>query len=269
MFINDDLAVRTLVHADKLDWTASPAKGVDRRMLFRVGDEKARATSLVRYAAGSHFARHEHSGGEEFLVIDGTFQDETGDFPVGSYVRNPPGTGHAPGSDDGCTILVKLWQFKQGDRHRVVRRPGEGDPAPLRPGVLSSLVLFDEADERVVIEEWKAGEEVELTGPAGLELFVLAGSFQDGGDTLGRLTWLRLPAGEALNAKVGPEGAKVWYPPRADERAASRRCGAARTRPTRLKNAHSSRRHRCRSRRSVRFPLAAGRRCRIRAPGGA
>lgn len=75
MLINEDLTKRALVHAAKLDWVPSPAKGVDRRMLFRIGDEKARATSIVRYAPESSFAHHEHPGGEEFLVPDGTFQD--------------------------------------------------------------------------------------------------------------------------------------------------------------------------------------------------
>lgn len=99
-------------------------------MLFRIGEEKARATSIVRYAPDSRFARHGHPGGEEFLVLDGTFQDETGDVPAGTYVRNPPGTGHAPGSATGCTILVKLWQFGADDRARIVRlRPGHGDGA--------------------------------------------------------------------------------------------------------------------------------------------
>jgi hypothetical protein len=82
MLINEDLTKPVLIHADRIDWVPSPAKGVDRRMLFRIGEEKARATSIVRYASGSRFARHEHTGGEEFLVLDGVFQDESGDFPV-------------------------------------------------------------------------------------------------------------------------------------------------------------------------------------------
>jgi anti-sigma factor ChrR (cupin superfamily) len=82
MLLNDDLSVGAVVHAARLDWVASPTRGVDRRMLFRIGDEKARATSIVRYAPGSRFPHHAHPGGEEFLVLEGTFQDETGDFPA-------------------------------------------------------------------------------------------------------------------------------------------------------------------------------------------
>jgi anti-sigma factor ChrR (cupin superfamily) len=211
MRLNDDLSLRTVVDAAALDWVASPAKGVERRMLFRIGEEKARATSIVRYAPGSHFSRHAHPGGEEFLVLEGTFQDETGDFPVGTYVRNPPGTGHAPRAERGCTIFVKLWQFKKGDRERIVRLPGEGEAASPRPGVVSSLILFEGADERVMLEEWQAGAKIELASSRGLELLVLAGAFLDGAGTRGPWTWLRLPAGERLKAQAGAQGARVWY----------------------------------------------------------
>lgn len=211
MLLNADLSARTLVHAAALDWMPSPAQGVERRMLFRIGDEKARATSIVRYAPGSRFARHGHPGGEEFLVLDGTFQDETGDFPTGTYVRNPPGTGHAPGSETGCIIFVKLWQFRADDCERTVRRPGEGARAGLHPGVASSIVLFEGAGERVMMEEWRPGADIELANPQGLELLVLAGGFVNGADTLERWSWLRLPGGQSLNAKIGPEGARVWF----------------------------------------------------------
>ncbi|MFC4312420.1 cupin domain-containing protein [Steroidobacter flavus] len=203
MLLNADLAKRTVVHGARLDWVSSPAQGVERRMLFRIGAEKARATSIVRYAPGSRFSRHEHAGGEEFLVLEGVFQDETGDFPAGTYVRNPPGTGHAPGSESGCTIFVKLWQFKQSDRERVVRLPGEGTAA--------SRILFEGSDERVVIEEWQANAQIELLNGPGLELLVLAGACFDGIDTLDRWTWLRLPAGQPLRVRVGSQGAHVWY----------------------------------------------------------
>ena len=211
MLINADLTVRTVVHSAVLDWMPSPAKGVDRRMLFRIGGEKARATSIVRYAPGSRFARHGHPGGEEFLVLEGTFQDETGDFPAGTYVRNAPGTAHAPGSATGCTIFVKLWQFSADDRERVVRLPGEGRAACLRPGVASSHILFESSAERVMLEEWNPDAEVELFNPKGLELLVLTGAFTDDIDALSSHSWLRLPAGEMLKARVGAEGARVWF----------------------------------------------------------
>src|SRR5262244_4248880 len=119
MRINADFTKRASVHAGESDWVRSPMPGVERRMLDRVGDEVARATSIVRYAPGTAFSPHTHLGGEEFFVLEGIFQDERGDYPAGSYVRNPPTSRHTPGSQAGCTIFVKLLQFDPADRSHV------------------------------------------------------------------------------------------------------------------------------------------------------
>jgi len=97
MHLNADFTKRAVVHAATLDWKVSPMPGVERRMLDRIGDEVARATSIVRYAPESRFSPHVHDGGEVF-VLEGVFQDEHGDFPAGCYVRNPPQSRHTPGS---------------------------------------------------------------------------------------------------------------------------------------------------------------------------
>lgn len=211
MRLNDELHAPTVVHAARMDWTPSPAKGVERRMLYRIGEEKARATSIVRYAPDSRFARHGHPGGEEFVVLEGTFQDEAGDYPAGTYVRNPPGSGHAPGSQSGCVIFVKLWQFRSDDRHEIVKRPGQGDAGPGRGGVTSSRILFDASDECVKLEVWSPDAEIALANTQGLELLVLDGGFVHETEHLERWSWLRLPAGTPLRAQVGAHGARVWY----------------------------------------------------------
>ena len=119
MNINDDFSARIAACAADTTWTPSPLPGVDRRMLDRVGDEVARATSIVRYAPGSHFDRHVHDGGEEILVLEGVFSDESGDYSAGTYLRNPPGSAHAPFSREGCLLFVKLRQFAPGDLESV------------------------------------------------------------------------------------------------------------------------------------------------------
>src|ERR1700752_4036772 len=148
MNLNADFAARAAVHSARLDWTPSPIPGVDRRMLDRIGEELARATSIVRYAPLSHFSPHTHGGGEEFLVLDGVFQDEHGDYPPGSYVRNPPTTRPKPGSAPGCPIFVKLWQFDAADRTEVRIDTGKRivAPAPDRAGV-EVMPLFHDARE--------------------------------------------------------------------------------------------------------------------------
>jgi len=200
-----------VVHAAKIDWVASPMPGVDRRMLDRLGGEVARATSIVRYAPKSHFSAHTHTGGEEFFVLDGVFQDEHGDFPAGTYVRNPPRSSHTPGSEPGCTILVKLWQFEPNDPtfSRIDTNKMAFVDAAGCDGV-EVLPLFNDTREDVSLELWAAGATVPLEASGGMEVFVLEGGFVEGGEEFSEHSWLRLPKASASSATVGSRGAKVW-----------------------------------------------------------
>ncbi|MCA1773073.1 MAG: cupin domain-containing protein [Halomonas sp.] len=109
MRLNADFTRFACVTPEDYRWVASPSAGVERMMLDRIGDEVARATSLVRYAPNSQFDPHVHGGGEEILVLEGVFADEYGRYAAGSYLRNPIGTGHTPQiGDQGALILVKL-----------------------------------------------------------------------------------------------------------------------------------------------------------------
>lgn len=209
--LNANFNERASAHGSKLEWHSTPMKGVERRMLERIGDEVARATTIVRYAPGSKFSSHVHTGGEEFFVLDGVFQDEHGDFPEGSYIRNPPQSEHTPGSDDGCTILVKLWQMKDSDRTEVkidTKNLAQQD-SPDREGI-KVIPLFADERENVRLENWAAGTTVAYPAQGGIELFVLEGSFTEAGETFNEQGWLRLPVGAPLNAKASIEGCLIW-----------------------------------------------------------
>ena len=211
MELNADFSRRVVVHTARLPWVASPMAGVERRMLDRIGDEVARATSIVRYAPGSHFSPHMHGGGEEFFVLEGVFQDEHGEFPAGSYVRNPPTSRHTPGSVLGCILFVKLWQFDPSDRTQVGIDTGQMPyrPATDRPGV-ELISLFCDSREEVCLERWAPGAAITIILPGGSEVLVLAGDFYEGGERFEAQSWLRLPAGSTLQAEAGSEGCKVW-----------------------------------------------------------
>jgi len=209
MHLNPDFSQRAVVRFEESNWVASPMPGVQRLMLDRIGEEVARATSIVRFDPGSAFSPHTHDGGEEYLVLDGTFQDEDGDFPTGSYVRNPPTSSHTPAARDGATILVKLHQFDPEDRTQVQIDSGSAVWSDTAPGV-ETLLLHEDARERVVMERWVPGTGRNLDASGGLELFVIDGAVSDGTDSLRQWDWLRLPVGSELNAAAGPEGARVW-----------------------------------------------------------
>jgi len=208
MQLNNNFAQRVLVHSEGEPWQSSPSVGVERRMLDRIGGEVARATTIVRFAPGHSFAAHTHGGGEEFVVLDGVFQDENGDYPAGTYVRNPPTTRHTPHAEQGCTIFVKLWQFDPDDRNQFSKNMKDGlvhDGDGIRRAELHrdsrEVVSYYELDAKVMLE---------VDAPGGIELLVLSGQLEDGEDTLRAGTWLRLPDGQKLAARAGDTGASLW-----------------------------------------------------------
>ncbi len=169
-------------------------QGVERQMLDRMGAESGHATSIVRYAPDSWFSEHEHTGGEEFFVLDGVFSDQYGDFPAGTYVRNPIGTRHKPHSVGGCTIFVKLHQFESDDtrQFRVDTRSATFLPGSA-PG-LTVLPLHNHGAENVALVRWQPGTRFSRHRHfGGEEILVLEGTFQDEHGDYPKGSWLRSP----------------------------------------------------------------------------
>ena len=64
---------------------------------------------LLRMEAGAQSRPHEHTGHEEFLVIDGELVDCDGSvYRGGDYLRFAPGSKHYSHTPAGCTLLVIL-----------------------------------------------------------------------------------------------------------------------------------------------------------------
>ena len=206
-----DYNKRVVVHSNTLPWVESPMPGVDRRALERVGGEVARATTVVRYAAGSKFSSHVHKGGEEFIVLEGVFQDEHDDYPVGSYIRNPPESNHTPSSKLGCIIMVKLWQFQPEDRTHVNLQMNtmNKNALPNNPKVHVTL-LYKDAIEEVSLYQLNPNTQLKLTPLAGAELFVIEGDITEHQEKLTRHSWARLPIEYKINITSGINGAKIW-----------------------------------------------------------
>jgi anti-sigma factor ChrR (cupin superfamily) len=196
ILLHADPRLRARVDTGSLPWVASPARGVERRMIERDGGESARATSLVRYAPQSRFPTHAHPLGEEILVLEGTFGDEHGDYPAGTYLRNPPGSRHAPRTEEGCVIFVKLRHMDPREKSRVVRdttAPGWRDSAI---GGLKILPLGGFIGERAALLKLAPGTGLAAhRAGGGLELFVLQGTLNDADGRHGHGVWLRLPPG--------------------------------------------------------------------------
>ncbi|MBO1517379.1 cupin domain-containing protein [Psychrobacter halodurans] len=176
MLINADFTRVATSLPKQQQWVKSPQKGIERIMLDRVGAEKARATSFVRYAPQSDFPHHRHPGGEEIFVLAGTFSADDKHYPAGWYLRNPPASGHRPcqGSRSVCQLFASDYE------HVSLQRLDAGE------------LLFTEA----------------ISG--GAEIMVLAGELYADGETFSRYSWIRLPTETPLEMVSGPSGATVY-----------------------------------------------------------
>lgn len=209
MLINADFSRRAIVAPHQYQWVASPQGGVERVMLDRVGAEKARATSIVRYAPDSYFPRHLHPGGEEILVLSGTFSEGDEHYPAGWYLRNPPGSSHQPFSKEGAVIFVKLCQMPPHEQRRV--RIDTRDPSSWqRQGGCEVCPLFSDDTEQVCLQRLAPGDALFADPVDGAELLVLAGDVVAGDQSFERGSWIRLPEGEYPEIAVGAQGATVY-----------------------------------------------------------
>lgn len=209
MLVNANFAQRAIVAAHDYRWVGSPQVGVERVMLDRVGAEKGRATSVVRYAPGSYFPHHLHPGGEEILVLSGTFSDENEDYPAGWYLRNPPGSSHQPFTKDGAIVFVKLRQMLSGENCHVridSRAPSSWQMQEGR----AVCPLFSDAVEKVSLQRLSPGETLVQALRGGTELLVLAGALKAEYRSFERGCWIRLPDGDSLSIEAGPQGALLY-----------------------------------------------------------
>ncbi len=191
--LNMDMTQRVVINTNELDWQASPAAGVLRKPLAREAAEHGHATSIVQYEPGSSFKTHQHPFGEEILVLDGVFSDESGDYHQGNYFRNPPGSSHAPSSASGCLLLVKLHQFQAEDTTHVCIDTKTAEWLPGQGG-LQVIPLHQFGTESVALVKWPAQERFKPhTHVGGEEIFVLKGEFRDEHGHYPAGTWIRSP----------------------------------------------------------------------------
>ncbi len=210
--INSDFEQRVVIRPDDYVWVDSPMPGVERMMLDRIGDEVARATSIVRYAPFSEFSAHVHSGGEEFFVLHGTFADEHRQYPACTYVRNPIGTSHTPKiGADGATIFVKLHQFSASDQEqKAIDTESQGWRQGLVNG-LTVMPLHEFEGENVALVKWAPNTQFKAHQHwGGEEIFVLAGTFYDEHGAYPKGSWLRSPHLSSHTPFTKDDGALIY-----------------------------------------------------------
>lgn len=151
-------------------------------------------TMLTRFDPGGFFPLHGHPGGEEILVLQGNFADETGVYPPGSYMLNPEGFIHRPYSEEGCLTFVKLRQHGGKNRQQVKTNLYE---LPWQPGAIPGIEmkpLYQQMGfpEKVWIERWQANTALSnMVESEVKEIFVIEGTWSDELGSYPAGSWLR------------------------------------------------------------------------------
>ena len=210
MNINDDIRKKVVVHPRNKQWTAEHSGMCETLYLDLVDKVKPVATKLVRISPSSILPPEMIGGGKEVLVLEGTYNDQRGEYPTGSYMRFPPGTKQEAFTDKGCLLFVKTWQFEPTDRKRVnidafraeMKRPRK------RQGVVLQQ-LYSDYREDVRIEHWERNHRLVIHQCNGLEVLLLSGEFFEPSASYKPLSWVRLPPGRPLKVVVGDQGVRV------------------------------------------------------------
>ncbi|MDN2663747.1 cupin domain-containing protein [Psychromonas sp. 14N.309.X.WAT.B.A12] len=190
--INIDFTQKVVINTQQQDWIKSPMAGVLRKPLARSEDE-VHITSIVEYAPQSYFSEPPHPQGEEIFVLEGVFSDQDGDYPAGTYLRNPPNSRHKPFSEPGCLIFVKLNQFDDTDC-QTIRINTQQAPWLQGIGNLQVMPLHDFEGQHTALVKWPAGEHFKPHKHfGGEEILVISGTFQDEFGLYPRHTWIRSP----------------------------------------------------------------------------
>ena len=193
--LNQNFHEKVVMQSSQFESVSSPCDGVIRTLLERSEDsEYAISTTLVEFQPDSHFDEHIHDHGEELFVIEGTFSDEYGDYPEGTYIRNPNGTKHSPFSKNGCKLFVKLRQFNNKDDKKIIINTNK---QPWLPGLvkgLEVLPLHNFEHENTALVKWDKNTQFNFHQHfGGEEILVLNGTFYDEFGSYPKLTWIRNP----------------------------------------------------------------------------
>lgn len=191
--LNLNFSERLAINSGQLAWIPAPPPRVWRKQFEREHPERGRATSLVRYQSGAGYDTHTHPRGEEILVLEGVFSDEHGDYPAGTYLRNPPGSTHTPYSEKGCILFVKLDHFHPEDDRRIVIPAEEMEWVEQEDGT-SIAILHQHGQEKTALVRWPEGHRTTFQERwGGEEILILEGHLADERNEYPHHTWIRSP----------------------------------------------------------------------------
>ena len=106
--LNDFLSIQLDDAAlDRLSWRDF-GNGLEMSRLARQGKRELVLYRIAADASPDAFVKHEHVGGEFYLVLKGKIGDETGEYESGDVVFLDPQSVHTPRAI-GETVVLVLW----------------------------------------------------------------------------------------------------------------------------------------------------------------
>ena len=106
--LNDFLAIQLDDAAlARLSWRDF-GNGLEMSRLARQGKRELVLYRIAADASPDAFVKHEHVGGEFYLVLKGKIGDETGEYECGDVVFLDPQSVHTPRAI-GDTVVLVLW----------------------------------------------------------------------------------------------------------------------------------------------------------------
>ena len=92
---------------DRLTWRDF-GNGLEMSRLAREGKRELVLYRIAADASPNAFLKHEHLGGEFYLVLKGKIGDETGEYKIGDVVFLDTQSVHTPRAT-GETVVLVLW----------------------------------------------------------------------------------------------------------------------------------------------------------------
>ena len=99
---------------EPFDRYGKPIPGMYWHKISYNKDNGGQGTYVLKMEPGSKSLNHEHTGYEEFLMLDGELTDPDGKiFKKGDFVSYEPGSKHSSHTINGCLVLVFMRGINQ------------------------------------------------------------------------------------------------------------------------------------------------------------
>ena len=182
--MNSDYEQKALIDTNTIQWQETQVKNVFKKILAIKDKEE---TSLIRLNEGSVLNQEQKINSVEIFVLEGTYINEYGEYPQGTYLRLPEENEALVKSDKACVIFRKTNFFtdKQKiiiDTNATLWLQGQGN--------LEVMPLY----EQTALVKWPKGERfIPHKHWGGEEIIVLKGVFMDEYGEYPKGSWIRSP----------------------------------------------------------------------------